>query len=301
MLGTRCRSRFKIGHTTPDRVPGRCVEATCSRLNSRRGGTDLAGFRSSELTGQRLVAMAPTVYHSPSMLQRAADRVPEDMEQVANSPALATPPNVPDLTPSLCLSLLEFKGTLRPARGAPSLPADMLRQYRKLDDDVNLRFNRTLARARDQGTSVPPSLLQSHNSRFSSMSATDLGKTTYARTPENVCGFFWQELVNVWAGREDTIRYCIAVNAQATKPPPTVADNPDLRLDRDAPPPPPPPLSRGESMPEFTARQLRNELAIESIIRHRSLDAFKSKCRAFVPHPDAGEHGERELRYWQGQ
>lgn len=83
-------------------------------------GTDLPGFRSLELSGQRLVAMAPTVYHSPSMLQRAADRVPEDMEQVANSPALATPPNVPDLTPSLCLSLLEFKGVLRPARGAPA-------------------------------------------------------------------------------------------------------------------------------------------------------------------------------------
>ena len=52
---------------------------------------------------------------------------------------------------------------------------------------------------------------------------------------------------------------------------------------------------RGESDAEFTMRQLRNELAIEAIVRRRSLDVFKSRCRLFSP-----AHTEREQAYWRG-
>lgn len=114
---------------------------------------------------------------------------------------------------------------------------------------MTLRFNRAFARARDEGTSARPSLLMAHTSRFSSADATDLGRSTYALSPDTVCALFWKELVNVWAGREDTIRYCIAVNAQAAAP---ADESAERRLDGDAPVLPPPSLGRGESMPEFT-------------------------------------------------
>ena len=42
-------------------------------------------------------------------------------------------------------------------------------------------------------------------------------------------------------------------------------------------------------------RDRRNELAIEAIVRRRSLDVFKSRCRLFSP-----AHTEREQAYWRG-
>ena len=181
----------------------------------------------------------PAVYLSPPMVgSRGADgsRLPEQV---------ATPPSVTNLDQSICLSLVQFKG-------ACTL-TDLLRQYRALDDQVTLRFNRASARSRDTGASTLPSLLQKHTTQFNSASAHDLGKSTYGNMPHDVCAQFWQQLVNVWAGREDAIRYCIAVTD--AKRLPTIADNPDLRLDGDARPAPAV-QSRSEQMDEFTVRHL---------------------------------------------
>ncbi|PKI85668.1 hypothetical protein MVES_000018 [Malassezia vespertilionis] len=185
-----------------------------------------------------------------------------------------TPDTVRDLTPNVCLSLVEFKGAC---------------------------LMRTWAKSRDMGTSAPPSLLQQHKSAFSSASAVDLGKSTYSRENESVCAAFWKELLDVWLRREDTIRYCIAVNArnmQLTSP----SSNPDDRLDMDrAMTPQSAPSSRGESQTEFVTRQLQNELSVESIIRCRSLEAFKSRCRLFTPHFDSLARGGREKAFWEGR
>ena len=130
---------------------------------------------------------------------------------------------------------------------------DLLRQFRMLDDGVTLRMNRSSARSRDTGLSAPPSLLQSHDKRFSSASALDLGRSTYALDNESVCSGFWKELVDVWMRREDTIRYCIAVN-QAAQPTTQALQSPDdrLDLDRSTISPPKPILSRAEKQAEFT-------------------------------------------------
>ncbi|WFD35835.1 hypothetical protein MCUN1_002703 [Malassezia cuniculi] len=219
--------------------------------------------------------MAPVYFSPPMLASRGASG-----EGEGSLPAqVATPPSVAELTPSVCFSLVQFK--------------DLLRQYRALDDQVTLRFNRVSARSRDMGESAPPSLLQRHTSQFSSASAQDLGKSTYGTMPNDVCAKFWQQLVSVWSGREDAIKYCIAT--VGTSRTPTIADDPDLRLDSDARPAPAV-QSRSEQMDEFIERQMRNELAIEQIIRQRSLEAFKERCRAFTPeNSDAREQG-----YWKG-
>lgn len=138
---------------------------------------------------------------------------------------------------------------------APLIP-DLLRQFRALDDGITLRMNRSIARSRDTGTSAPPSLLQHHDGRFSSATASDLGKSTYASDSESVCAGFWRELVDVWMRREDTIRYCVAVNQATLTSAPSSSSNPDDRLDLDraSAPAPVQSLSRAESQAEFTVR-----------------------------------------------
>lgn len=96
-----------------------------------------------------------------------------------------------------------------------------MRQYRGLDDGVTTRLNRSMARFRDLGSSASPSLLSSSplstsgsgsgSGSRSSASASDLGTSTYAVAPREACAAFWRELVDVWRGREEVVRYCIGV------------------------------------------------------------------------------------------
>lgn len=172
----------------------------------------------------------------------------EEMPSIPSS----LPAPIAGVSPNLCLSLVEFKGTLAELC---STNIDMLRQSRNADDGVTLRLNRAVARARDLGTSAPPSLLQGHDRSFSSSSALDLGRTTYSNADENTCIAFWHELVDLWMRREDTIRYCIAVNAQQSQPAFRPATGDDrLDLDRASVPPPPAAPPRGEATNEFIVR-----------------------------------------------
>lgn len=207
--------------------------------------------------------------------------VASEHEGVNEPQVVPTPASVPDVTRSICLSLVEFK--------------DMLRQFRAVDDGVTLRLNRAFAQSRDTGSSAPPSLLQRHDKSFSSSSATDLGRTTYSSVPDSMCAAIWTELVQLWTRREDTIKYCIDVNARQMPRPLSKDDRLDMDRAQAAARIPAAPVSRGESEAEFTMRQLRNELAIEAIVRRRSLDVFKSRCRLFSPAPT-----EREQAYWSG-
>ncbi len=204
-----------------------------------------------------------------------------------------TPPNVSNLTPSTCLAIGEFK--------------ELLRQYRQLDDGITTRLNRTFARSRALGQSSSPSLLSS--SGMTSASSADLGTSTYATPAPGACAAFWRELVDVWIGREEAVRFCIAVadqNPRSPSSPQTPAMDGDRLLDADYRASPPVGSSEGrwsraENSAETLARQLHNELKVESIIRARSLDAFKSRCRFFTPNPPAGREGERERAMWEGR
>ncbi|SNX82700.1 uncharacterized protein MEPE_01406 [Melanopsichium pennsylvanicum] len=212
-----------------------------------------------------------------------------------------TPPSVTNLLPSTCLNIREFK--------------ELLRQYRALDDGITTRINRSFARSRALGQSTSPSLL-SGNAK--SDSVQDLGTSTYSTPAPGACVEFWNELVAVWSGREDAVRFCINVADQAanpTLPPLTAVDSnvptSDRILDADYKPSLNPKTkssassqirwSRAENTAETLARQLHNELKVESIIRARSLDAFKSRCKFFTPPPRMGAQGERERAMWEGK
>jgi len=85
-----------------------------------------------------------------------------------------------------------------------------------------------------------------------------------------------------WNRRAEIIDYCVQVLDD--KPPDHRSESGDAR-------PPHPPLSVGAS-DEAKYRQVRNELAIEKIVRQRSIDAFASRCRYFEP-PRSDEDGRR--------
>lgn len=205
-----------------------------------------------------------------------------------------TPPQVSNLTTSTCLAIREFK--------------ELLRQYRQLDDGITTRLNRSFARSRALGESTSPSLLSS--SKTNSASSIDLGTSTYGTPAPGACAAFWRELVDVWIGREEVVRFCIKVADQHARPAPTpllsTSDSTDRLLDADYHPTsasqsrPENRWSRAENTSETLARQLHNELSVESIIRARSLDAFKSRCKFFTPNPPAGPEGDRERAMWNG-
>lgn len=58
--------------------------------------------------------------------------------------------------------------------------------------------------------------------------------------------------------------------------------------------------SRSEDSSDALRRHLNNELAIEAILRKRSLDVYKSRCRFFTPHFAQGKRGEQERAMWEG-
>ncbi|KDN38204.1 hypothetical protein K437DRAFT_240228 [Tilletiaria anomala UBC 951] len=213
---------------------------------------------------------------------------------------LATPQSVGNPSPSICLSITQFR--------------EFMRQYRSLDDGVTTRLNRVMARSRDMGLSSYPSLLSSHSSSSTSI---DIGTSTYSVVPEAVCASFWQELMSAWTRREQAVRYCLTVaerslvekQAQAAADagiePGLDAERKDASLfasaasgrrsssrdkfdDRSG---------RAEAHDEFMLRQLHNELAVESILRRRSLDVFKARCRTFQPRL----RDEREHAMWEGK
>ncbi|SPO21559.1 uncharacterized protein UTRI_01045_B [Ustilago trichophora] len=217
-----------------------------------------------------------------------------------------TPPSVTNLTPSTCLAMSEF--------------SHLLRQYRQLDDGITTRLNRSFARSRALGQSSSPSLLS--NSGMTSASSEDLGVSTYATPAPGACAAFWRELVDVWMGREDVVKFCIHVTDQQNQPSPIPTSQTlptpnrqhpsDRLLDADyrpsssssssssSSPSAQHRWSRAENSAETLARQLHNELKVESIIRARSLDVFKSRCRFFTPSPPQGPEGDRERAMWLG-
>jgi len=170
------------------------------------------------------------------------------------SPAVHSPSQSSQLvhvSPATCHNLSLFK--------------DLLKEYRKLDDVVTMRLNRTTAQFRDRDR---------------------LGATGKGNVQDQACAYLWQELVANWKRRAEIIDYCVRVvdEAQVRKPdhrPGDAGFHPSLSVGVGV-------------VDEAKYRQVRNELAIEKIVRQRSIDAFVSRCRYFEP----AETDEDGRRWW---
>ncbi|KAF8484704.1 caffeine-induced death protein 2-domain-containing protein [Russula ochroleuca] len=146
-----------------------------------------------------------------------------------------------------------------------SLFKELLKEYRKVDDAVTTRINRTTAQFRDRDR---------------------LGASGKGSVQEQACAYLWKELVANWKRRAEIIDYCVKVVDEAQ------VGQSDHRAGTDVGTrPSSSSLSLGGT-DEAKYRQVHNELAIEKIIRRRSIDAFVSRCRYFEP-PQSDADGQR--------
>ncbi|EPQ59230.1 hypothetical protein GLOTRDRAFT_70478 [Gloeophyllum trabeum ATCC 11539] len=104
---------------------------------------------------------------------------------------------------------------------------------------------------------------------------------------DQACAYIWRELLENWKRRTQIIEYCVgvvdtsmedkrkAIQAQASNPSAQRKTQGELYAD------------------EVKRTQVHNELTVEKIIRQRSLDAFRSRCKYFEPPPS-----DTESRAW---
>ncbi|TEB30258.1 hypothetical protein FA13DRAFT_1734097 [Coprinellus micaceus] len=137
-----------------------------------------------------------------------------------------------------------------------SLFKDILKEYRKLDDAITTRLNRATALARDQERTSGQGVENAQN---------------------QACLSVWRELTENWKRRTKLVDYCVSVvdrsidgkrGALQQQP-----DDPALQRTTKA----------AIYSDEVYRRQMHNEIAVESIVRKRVVDAFHSRCRYFVP------------------
>ncbi|KAH9977719.1 caffeine-induced death protein 2-domain-containing protein [Lactifluus volemus] len=153
--------------------------------------------------------------------------------------AVQSPPQTSQLvhvSPSTCHNLSLFK--------------ELLREYRKLDDSVMMRINRTNAQFRDRDRL--------------------LGASGKGNVQEEACAHLWQELVDNWKRRGQIIDYCVKVMEEAR-----VGEQPESDHSGNGT------HQRESEVAKY--QQVRNELTIERVVRRRTIDAFISRCRYFEP------------------
>ncbi|ORX34499.1 caffeine-induced death protein 2-domain-containing protein [Kockovaella imperatae] len=142
---------------------------------------------------------------------------------------------------------------------------NMVKQYRRLDDQIITRLNRAQAQLRDQ-------------SRISgSEQSSDM---------QGMCLNLWHEMMAGWAHRQTMLSFClqtVARSMEGKRPVEPVASTPAFSSPMHGA------SARGWAEEEVLANQLGNEESIEAIIRKRSLDAFKSRCPFFHPPDNTGK------------
>jgi hypothetical protein len=137
-----------------------------------------------------------------------------------------------------------------------SLFKDLLREYRRLDDTITMRLNRSNAHFRDRDRE---------------------GLGGKGSIQDRACAYIWKDLVENWKRRTEIVDYCVNVMDQSMSQKHQALDG----LEGDA-------KSKRKTQAELFAdevkwNQVRNELSVEKIIRRRSLEAFQSRCRYFTP------------------
>ncbi|GLB33798.1 putative caffeine-induced death protein 2 [Lyophyllum shimeji] len=132
---------------------------------------------------------------------------------------------------------------------------EILREYRRLDDTITMRLNRANAAMRD----------------------SDRAESSAGNIQEQACSNIWRELVGNWKRRTELVGYCVRVVDQSLAEKRSVLedDGEDASARRQA---------QGQIYAEEVKRtQIHNELRVEAIIRKRAVEAFRSRCRFFVP------------------
>ncbi|TBU49376.1 caffeine-induced death protein 2-domain-containing protein [Dichomitus squalens] len=161
-------------------------------------------------------------------------------------------PKTVHVSPSTCHDVSVFK--------------ELMSQYRKLDDTINLRLNRATAQYRDRERR---------------------GLAGKGDVEEQACAQVWRELIANWSRRRELVDYCVGVVDQAMEEKQrSIQDaGDDASAQRKA---------RGALYAEEVKRnQIRNELFVENIVRKRAFDAFRSRCRYFEP-----PQTDAEARKW---
>jgi len=152
-------------------------------------------------------------------------------------------PQVVHVSPSTCHDLSLFK--------------ELLKEYRKLDDTIVMRLNRANAVMRDRERTGDRNLT--------------------GHVQDEACAYLWRELVANWKRRTQLVEYCVEAVDQSINE--KRKDMEDVNLD---------PSSQRKVQAEVYGedvkrRQIHNELTVESIVRQRSTDAFRARCRYFTP------------------
>ncbi|KAI0068705.1 hypothetical protein BV25DRAFT_1791729 [Artomyces pyxidatus] len=169
-----------------------------------------------------------------------APKFPQLGSLAVQAPSLT--PQLVHVSPETCRDLSLFK--------------ELLREYRRLDDAITMRINRTNAQFRDRDR---------------------LGTGGKGSVQDQACAYLWKDLVDNWRRRTEIICYCVGVVDHSM-------DEKRQALDEKQGDPSAQRKLQGELFAEEVKRkQVHNELSIERIVRQRSLDAFCSRCRYFQP------------------
>jgi len=141
-------------------------------------------------------------------------------------------PHVVHVSPSTCHDLSLFK--------------ELMKEYRKLDDSIVVRLNRTNAQFRDRQRTGETNNLKGN-------------------VDDQTCAYMWQQLVENWKRRAEIIEYCVSVVDQPNDPSSQRTSSATMFAE------------------DVKRNQVRNEVVVETIVRQRTLDAFRSRCKYFIP------------------
>ncbi|KAF9651162.1 hypothetical protein BDM02DRAFT_3154533 [Thelephora ganbajun] len=134
---------------------------------------------------------------------------------------------------------------------------DLMKEYRKLDDSITMRLNRTIAQYRDMDR---------------------IGSAGKGTVEDQACLQVWRELVANWSRRTRIIDYCVNVLDTSYEETKCLADEvhgTDPRARRKA---------QAELYSANIKRtQLHNERTVERIVRERSANALQVRCKYFEP------------------
>ncbi|GAW05298.1 coiled-coil domain-containing protein 58 [Lentinula edodes] len=127
----------------------------------------------------------------------------------------------------------------------------VLRSYRGLDDTINMRLNRTAAFMHDQ---------ERQKVSRSKLSAE-----------EQACSRLWQELVSNWSRRKELIEYCVGVVDKSNEEKQEIVDSQTSSPSEVR-------KARAEKYSQEVKRdQIHKELSVETIVKQRSIDVFRSR------------------------
>ncbi|KJA24490.1 hypothetical protein HYPSUDRAFT_183452 [Hypholoma sublateritium FD-334 SS-4] len=134
---------------------------------------------------------------------------------------------------------------------------DILKEYRRLDDTIVMRLNRAGANMRDKDR------IQGHSGN--------------ASVQDQACESIWRELVANWKRRTQLVEFCVSVVDQS------ITDSRNAMESESLDPANQRKIQGDIFAEEVKRKQVHRELTVEEIVRKRSADAFRSRCRYFTP------------------